>query len=389
MVKLVRRKAPAFTLVELLVVIAIIGILVALLLPAVQAAREAARRMSCVNNMKQLALACHTYHDVHKFFPPGQMGAYQPGGWGQPLNSPNGALSPIYHMLPFIEQSPLFDIINAPVTNGSEVFAAGGAFSFWGSYPPWQVKIPTVLCPSDNTGWARSDGQLQFTNYCFSRGDKINNWVSSNAADTGYDSPRGLFQGSFYWPNRDPYDPKAYHANGVSLAAVTDGTSNTAAVSELVLYNGNQTSIKGSYCMNVAGLNNSPIICMAFKGANGELYGCTPTDSHRHRGYGWAAGYPMHTGFNTVLPPNSPMCSSAKGEWGMAVLAPQSNHPTGVNLALADGSVRFVTENIDTGNLALPEPNPRGGSSPYRNSPYGVWGALGSINGGEAARELP
>jgi prepilin-type N-terminal cleavage/methylation domain-containing protein len=388
MVKFVRRKAPAFTLVELLVVIAIIGILVALLLPAVQAAREAARRMSCVNNMKQLALACHTYHDAHKFFPPGSMGTYQPGGWGEPYSSSAGALSPIYHMLPFIEQGPLFDTINSPVTNGTEVFAAGGGFSFWGSYTPWQQKIPTVLCPSDNTGWARTAGQLQFTNYCFSRGDKINNWVSSNAGDTGYDSPRGLFQGSFYWPNSTPYDQSNYYANGVALAAVTDGTSNTAAVSELVLYAGSQWSIKGSYCMYVAGLTDSPIICMGFKGVNGELLGCTPADSHRHRGYGWAAGYPMHTGFNTVLPPNSPMCSSAKGEWGQAVLGPQSNHPTGVNLALADGSVRFITENIDTGDLSLPEANPRAAPSPYRNSPYGVWGALGSINGGEQAGDF-
>src|SRR5262252_3050074 len=96
---------PAFTLVELLVVIAIIGLLVALLLPAVQAAREAARRMQCANNLKQIALAAHNYHDSNGVFPPGHLGIQYPGeswsGW-----------SAHARLLPFLDQSPLFNALN-------------------------------------------------------------------------------------------------------------------------------------------------------------------------------------------------------------------------------------------------------------------------------------
>jgi len=89
------------------------------------------------------------------------------------------------------------------------------------------------------------------------------------------------------------------------------------------------------------------------------------------------------SGFNTVMPPNGPSCLISKGEWSAGVLPPQSHHPTGCNIAFADGSVRFMTESVDTGRLDLPEASGWGFNN-YKNSPYGVWGALGSINGGEA-----
>jgi prepilin-type N-terminal cleavage/methylation domain-containing protein/prepilin-type processing-associated H-X9-DG protein len=384
MQRLFRRRA--FTLVELLVVIAIIGILVALLLPAVQAAREAARRMSCSNNLKQLALACHTYMDVHKVFPPGEMGAYQPGGWGNPTASPAGACSPIVHMLPFIEQTPLADTINSPyVSQTGTPYGPGGAFTFWSDYDPWRVKLSAALCPSDNTGWAVGAGSVARSNYCFSRGDKINRVTTANAWESGWNKPRGLFQGSVYWPNADPYNPNNYHANGVSLAGLTDGTSNTIAISEMVTYSGSMWQLKGSYCEYVPSLDTSPMVCMAFKGPGGELMGCQPATSHQNRGLGWGAGYFLHTGFNTVLPPNAPMCLASKGEWSHGLLPPQSHHPGGVQAAMADGSVHFIQENIDTGDLSLPEAE--GWTvSRSRRSPYGVWGALGSIDGGEAAQ---
>jgi prepilin-type processing-associated H-X9-DG protein len=314
------------------------------------------------------------------------MGTFQPGGWGNPLMSTSGAAGPIYHMLPFIEQAPLAAQIASPQTYGSETFAAGGGFVFWTNYAPWRQKLTAVLCPSDATGFQIDPGSIARSNYCFSRGDKINRVTTSNAPEAGWNKPRGMFHGSWCWAsgacNASNWQT-GYKASNVPISGITDGTSNTVAISEMVTYNGTAGSLKGDYCQYVGGLDTSPVICMAFKGQSGMLAGCTPASSHHHRGVSWAAGYFLHTGFNTVLPPNAPMCLASKGEWATGVLPPQSNHPGGVNAAMADGSVRFVSETIDTGNLALPEAQ-GWATSRYRNSPYGVWGAMGSIDGGEA-----
>ena len=122
-----------FTLVELLVVIAIIGILVALLLPAVQAAREAARRMQCTNNQKQVGLALHSYHDVYKKLPPRIGGSYWTNNW-----TPSG----IMRLLPFIEQDPLYQQISSPQTYGGTTFIPFNVVSYDMNYLPWKAKIP-------------------------------------------------------------------------------------------------------------------------------------------------------------------------------------------------------------------------------------------------------
>jgi prepilin-type N-terminal cleavage/methylation domain-containing protein/prepilin-type processing-associated H-X9-DG protein len=376
-----------FTLVELLVVIAIIGILIALLLPAVQAAREAARRAQCSNNLKQLGLAMHNYHDVHKVLPPGEMGTWQAGGWGAPTISTAGAASPIYHMLPFLEQTGLWKTIWSSISAGGTTYAPGGAFTFWGAYPPWQVKLTNVLCPSDGKGWGRATNELGLSNYCFSRGDKMNRVTTANKAEAGWNSPRGVFHGSWQWgDNGNSTKVSDYHADGVTMAEMTqDGTSNSIAASELVTYQGSPGAILGDYCKDVSGMDLNPSMVVAFRGVNGMLTGCTVTDSHHHRGFGWAAGYLLHTGFNTILPPNSPTASQAKGEWGWGIFPPQSFHPGGVNAVFADGSVHFINQSIDCGDLTKPEAQ---GWATSRSvaSPYGVWGALGSIQGSEPIR---
>ncbi|MCR4411575.1 MAG: DUF1559 domain-containing protein [Thermoguttaceae bacterium] len=354
-----RRSWRGFTLVELLVVIAIIGILIALLLPAVQAAREAARRSQCSNNIKQLGLALQNYHDVYKMFPAGTKGTNPPGcAWNSRTGTCNAA-GPIYHMLPFIEQKPLWDQIwtTQTATDGVAI-PPGGDWVNYGNYPPFMVKLNNVICPSDGKAQAArhaDHGTMTNVNYCFSRGDRINNL-------TGNSQFRGVFT----------------HDTCVTISDITDGTSNTIAVSELAVYTGTRTDVMGSSCIG-SGLDTTPVVALSYKGAGGTLVNCTPADSHQRRGQGWQSGYPLCTGFSTVLPPNSPIAQPAKGEWNWGLFPPQSYHPGGVLGGMVDGSVRFISETIDCGNLASAEATALG----VKRSPYGVWGAMGSIRGAE------
>lgn len=340
------RGTRGFTLVELLVVIAIIGILIALLLPAVQAAREAARRSQCTNNLKQLGLGLQNYHDTYNAFPFGNQNNY---AW-------------TVRLLPFIEQKPLWDKISAG-DSGYPAFS----FNPWdGMFRFRDSKIAAFNCPSDGnwssqTGWAP-------TNYHGCYGDTIYNSHSGGTR-------RGLFC-----------------AGQVRrFADLTDGSSNTAAFSERVVGNSGQRFIKGNVAFNVgmtlSGNYASPSACAATKGTDGRSYASGVKvdsvdggSSEYCSGRRWADGRPFYTGFTTALPPNAPSCTNdsagADGTWG--VFSATSNHPGGVNVAIADGSCRFVSETVDCGSSSATEV----GSGA---SPFGLWGALGSINGGEPA----
>jgi prepilin-type N-terminal cleavage/methylation domain-containing protein len=138
------RLRRGFTLVELLVVIAIIGILVALLLPAVQAAREAARRMSCSNNLKQISLGLHNYHDTYKTFPPDAIWYGNPKGT-QAASGDQRHFTWITLLLPFIEQAPLHDAIDFRLPGLNQLVSAGSG----GPVPLQSVQLEVVTCPSD------------------------------------------------------------------------------------------------------------------------------------------------------------------------------------------------------------------------------------------------
>jgi prepilin-type N-terminal cleavage/methylation domain-containing protein len=364
-----RRFWRGFTLVELLVVIAIIGILIALLLPAVQAAREAARRTQCSNNLHQLAIAVHNYHDTYKCFPPLNTGTSVPGAWGDGVYqvANQTRLGWLVMAMPFYEQENLYQ----DIWMGTDTVNKGGAHPLWSGYPPYTTLVEDVLCPSDGLGWNKSDTALGKNNYSACVGDLINNNVSD-------DPKRGMFG-----------DQRV-----VAVRDVKDGTSNTAMLSENTIHLtwGGSTCnrLHGCYTI-VSGLDSNPSACLATKGPNNTVIGNYP-NSHQRRGDSLYAGYPMINGFTTVLPPNSPNCASGTGEWTWGIFPPDSYHPGGVNLALGDASVTFVSETIDTGDLTCPQPSsipvcPQLNNAPG-TSPYGVWGALGSKDGGEAPSQF-
>ncbi len=356
-----RRRLPGFTLVELLVVIAIIGILIALLLPAVQAAREAARRTQCTNNLKQLGLALHNYHDTYKRFP--SLGQ----GTADVVSAGNYAhLSGVAVMLPFMEQTPLYDQLTSPQV--SPPFPAWGPVPWAGSsFRPFLQKVPGVLCPSDVTDVSGYTPQFPNTNYNFCVGDQIMNTVFwDNGRGWGSLKPRGIF-GRY-----------SFH----KIADITDGTSNTIAMSEHTVNPAQlRRNIHGNYVEGAPLDGTNPAAhCLVYKGPGTTIAATAPMLPYDMRGVAWCWGTMEASGFNTVLPPNSVGCTDAFAEWGSGnIFPPDSFHPGGVNALLADGSTRFISDTIDTGDLTLPEPYLSGATI----SPYGVWGALGSKAGGE------
>ena len=334
-----------FTLVELLVVIAIIGILVALLLPAVQAAREAARRSQCSNNMRQVLLALQNYHDAYNAFPATQTGT---GSHGHRQD-----LSVRTDILPFMEQQALYDLIwvepHYPPAGSNSAGWHAEQYSVWA----WET-VSTFLCPSDGVGvHQRPDGGFPYgiANIYFCSGDH---------PMSGHDrvNVRGIFGVRSWTP----------------MAAIEDGTSNTIAITESVRARG-ATALGG---VARAALGSNPRDCMAVYLPQRRAYvdgqAVTPI-----RGWAWAFGWPTFTSVMTALPPNSASCMDGTSAKNAMIGTASSHHPGGVQIGMADGSVRWVSETVDTGNLGASYPS---GSSTMP-SPYGVWGAMGTKAGHE------
>lgn len=366
-------RTRGFTLVELLVVITIIGILVSLLLPAVQMAREAGRRAQCLNQLKQLGLAMHSYHDVHGTFPAGG-GGTQGCCWGSQCSPARdvgtncGTLSGFVGMLPYLEQSALFDTISAPLTANGHSFPAFGGYPMWNAYTPFTTRLPFLLCPSDPVAGATPRNTTYCPSACNYRmcvGDAWSNIMDSQ----GNTKQRGIF-GSGVW---------------IGVQDIPDGTSNTIALSEGAINRGFNQVIGG---IAAATSLSTAAECLTMRASSTTLtnYG----GSAGYVGKAWSFGGTPFTFFDTVLPPNAPACiqtGSGTCTWERCggVMPPQSYHAGGVNACMADGSGRFISETIDTGDLTKAQVT---GSKP---SPYGVWGALGSRAGGEAisAAQLP
>ena len=358
----------AFTLVELLVVIAIIGILIALLLPAVQAAREAARRMQCSNNLKQLGLATHNFHDAFKQLPKQAQQLWAIGLQGRGLGGNCQTASYVTALLPYFEQTALYDqIINDLSTTGTYGGETRIPFTWDTDWNTINNSIAPLLCPSDPNATTGGNGSdWGYNNYHCSLGDVPMEWTSATFS-------RGPFIGG-------NHDSKV---SGKTFAAMSDGTSNTIIIAEAAIAKGGSGgSPKNSFVemySNATIADDSPEACYNQRASDGTV----PNAFNASGAFVFATGrnwtearVPMNS-FQTILAPNNPSCGN---RWDIAMTTAGSFHTGGANIAMGDASVHFVSETINAGDIT----NTCGGTGYSGKSRFGVWGALGSASGGES-----
>ena len=311
------RRKRAFTLIELLVVIAIIGVLIALLLPAVQAAREAARRAQCTNNLKQLGIALHNYEGSWATLPAGRYG--YPFLW-----------SSLASVLSYVEAANMFNAINFAFPSET------GQVPYPANLTAQSVSVSVFLCPSD--GQQRVDPvNFGATNYVANCGTGTVNSGNFNVVP-GASLPDGPF----------------YNTSATRFAGVLDGLSNTAAYSETIMGNGQTTSAGGNPPMNARrqfALFNATTIttipAAQFLPPNTYLPACNAPDAWSgDRGREWSRGSYIMASYNHFLTPNSkkPDCTD-KGR-NAAITGPRSFHPGGVNILMLDGHVQFVKDSV-------------------------------------------
>lgn len=366
-----RSHRRAFTLVELLVVIAIIGVLVGLLLPAVQAAREAGRRSACTNNLKQLALAVHGYESARKLLPP----AYGNIEWRN-LNTGNASwyeFSWICSVLPYCEEQALYDRVVQYVIDGNGI----------NNYPtsPFLAQPQVLRCASDSAfGRVNGSGrEYGDTSYRGNRGDLV--IVKGSEGDRGAFGPG--------WSVGTTPAPQSL----ITLQRITDGLSKTILLGEAAVgANGSTDPIAGMAAkitmpQPVTGQGFVVSDCASTRGASG--YTTAVVDlQNGNKGHRWASARPAQTTFFTALPPNGASCTASDATVeadSPTVVSASSYHGGGANIAMCDGSVEFISETIDAGNPAAS--NTTSPALPTRTSTsrsvYGVWGALGTRHCGE------
>ena len=339
------RIESGFTLVELLVVIAIIGILIAMLLPAVQQVREAARRIQCANNMRQIGLAVHTYESSFGRFPINQVGPGESDGAG---GFEAGYYSWLVPMLPFVEQENLHSSFDLRINNGDD-----DGFRISDTHPnavAAATAVPLFLCPSD---FPSADNTIM---------GSANPASSSYAGNAGWPSPSTGLQGnhpadtfSGVIPLEKPDGSVAWHGGSrFGFEDISDGSSNTAMISERLI----QTALSREEIL----ANHSRIFARHITPRRQEslpiivarLEVFTEKSRHdtelAHVGRSWSSGSPHAASvYGHLHSPNAGIVSFYSGytQTGDLFTSSSSEHPGGVNLVLADGSVSFVSDDVD------------------------------------------
>lgn len=300
-----RRSRSGFTLIELLVVIAIIAVLMGLLLPAVQKVREAANRMKCTNNLKQLCLANHNYHGTYNTFPQGR-------------TFPNGSsFSAHSRLLPYLEQDNVYKLIDFTVPWSDPKNAAACA-----------ARVPSFVCPTDVALSVPPD--LAPTSYRINEGTSLVMWYGpSDSAGVNNSMP----------PPNGPFFVNGPYA----IADIRDGTCSTAAFSEHVLGDfSNSAATEKSDTFRPGTYPSDPDQAVA----NCEAVDIRDLGKQGYSNVGapWLYGYHSTTSYWHIGPPNSRSCMYPPSR---IMTSANSYHAGGVNVGFCDGSVRFITNNVD------------------------------------------
>jgi len=332
-----RRMRAAFTLIELLVVIAIIGVLIALLLPAVQQAREAARRAQCKNNLKQIGLGLHNYHDAFNVFPPTTcIGPGDGGEW-----------SLVARILPYIERDTIYDTLNFSLDYNqvSEAFPFGAK----------ATRVPVLICPSDPNDRQRTDSTGRPIHYPLCYAANLGTWFV-------YDPATGTIGDGSFGPNAR-----------MKAKDFSDGLTKTLCFAEVKAYTPYARTAGGPLGASVPPPSSVADLCSYVAGA---------TEFQADSGHTeWADGRAHHAGFTTTFTPNS-IVACQNGSNGVqdvdynsqrednpegtmnrtyASVTSRSWHPSLVHSLRMDGSVDAVSDTVD----------------------LRIWRAFGTRNGGE------
>jgi len=330
----IQKNRKGFTLIELLVVIAIIAVLISLLLPAVQSAREAARRAQCVNNLKQIGLAMHNYESAYGAFPQGMRGCCW-GSWLIPV-------------LPYVEQTALFNAWNAYGNNSGAPGTVDGNFRYAGvcNITVTSARVNAYMCPSDpnnllTTGIGQTlNGQrfnvtsqnyvVNFGNITMQQGSVVNGTMQPQFTDPSQQNKVIPFMGAPFGDVGSP-NPDISGAGGIGatngivrMSSITDGLSNTMMVSEtLVGQSGASYDLRGfshwAYAANFSGLR---------------------TPNSKDKDWMQSSGY-----CNWPAIMSNPPCQGGPG--GLVIIGARSKHPGGVNVTFCDGSVKFIKDSVN------------------------------------------